>query len=66
MTALTRAEQEVARYLIEGNCAKEIALRRATSSHTVTRQLSSIFASLRVSGRCGLIRYAVDVRCFAN
>ncbi|HEV3190520.1 MAG TPA: LuxR C-terminal-related transcriptional regulator [Polyangiaceae bacterium] len=65
MTALTRAEQEVAQRLIEGNSKKEIALQRATSTHTVVRQLSSIFAALGVGGRCGLIRYAVDVRCFS-
>jgi DNA-binding NarL/FixJ family response regulator len=65
MTALTRAEQEVAHRLIEGNCKKKIALQRATSTHTVIRQLSSIFGTLRVSGRCGLIRYAVGVRCFS-
>jgi DNA-binding NarL/FixJ family response regulator len=65
ITALTRAEREVAQRLIEGNCTKEIALWRATSTHTVTRQLSSIFAALRVTGRCGLIRYAVDARCFS-
>jgi DNA-binding CsgD family transcriptional regulator len=65
MTTLTRAEQEIALRLIEGNCPKEIALLRATSTHTVTHQLSSIFAALRISGRCGLIRYAAELRCFS-
>ncbi|HEV3192947.1 MAG TPA: hypothetical protein VGY54_20715 [Polyangiaceae bacterium] len=64
MTALTRAEQEVAQRLIEGDCRDEIALRRTTSAHTVTRQLSSISKTLQISGRCGLIRYAVERGCF--
>jgi DNA-binding NarL/FixJ family response regulator len=64
MTTLTPAEQEVAQCLIEGDCRKEIARRRATSVHTVARQFSSVFTTLRIGGRYALIRCAVELRCF--
>jgi len=65
MATLTRAEQEVAQSLIEGDCRKEIARRRERSVHTVARQFSSVFTRLRVGGRYGLIRCAVELRCFS-
>jgi DNA-binding CsgD family transcriptional regulator len=65
MTTLTRAEQEVAKCLIEGDCRKEIARRRETSVHTVARQFSSVFTALRIGGRYALIRCAVERRCFS-
>jgi DNA-binding NarL/FixJ family response regulator len=65
MATLTRAEQEVAQALIEGSTRSEIALRRTTSMFTVTRQFSSIFAALRVTGRCALIRRAAELGCFS-
>jgi DNA-binding NarL/FixJ family response regulator len=65
MATLTRAEQEVAQCLIEGDCRKEIARRRATSVHTVARQFSSLFTTLRIGGRYALIRCAAELRCFS-
>jgi DNA-binding CsgD family transcriptional regulator len=64
LAPLTRSEQEVAQWLIEGLTRYEIAERRKTSSHTVTRQFHSIFAALRVTGRYALIRRAVELHCF--
>jgi DNA-binding NarL/FixJ family response regulator len=64
LTALTRGEQEVAQWLIEGLTRHEIADRRETSMYTVARQFHSVFAALRVTGRYALIRRAVELRCF--
>ena len=64
LTSLTRGEQEVAQWLIEGLTRYEIADRRATSVHTVAGQFHSIFNALRVTGRYELIRRAVALRCF--
>ncbi|HXN32999.1 MAG TPA: helix-turn-helix domain-containing protein, partial [Polyangiaceae bacterium] len=64
LTGLTRSEQEVAQWLIEGLTRYEIAERRATSAYTVARQFHSIFATLRVTGRYALIRRAVELHCF--
>jgi DNA-binding NarL/FixJ family response regulator len=65
MTTLTRAEQEVAQCLIEGDSREQIARKRRTSVHTVARQFSSIFTTLRVGGRYGLIRHAAELLCFS-
>ena len=65
MTSLTPAEQEVARCLIEGDCRTAIARRRETSVHTVARQFSSVFTSLRIGGRYALIRRAAELGCFS-
>ncbi len=65
MTTLTPAEQQVAQWLIEGDCRTEIARRRATSVHTVARQFSSIFTALRIRSRYALIRCAAELRCFS-
>jgi DNA-binding NarL/FixJ family response regulator len=65
MTALTRAQQEVAQSLIEGECPREIARRRQTSVHTVARQSSSACTRLGVGGRYALIRCALALRCFS-
>ncbi|HEV3191395.1 MAG TPA: hypothetical protein VGY54_12895 [Polyangiaceae bacterium] len=65
MTTLTHAEQQVAQWLIEGECRTEIARRRATSVHTVARQFSSVFTALRIRGRYALIRCAAEQCCFS-
>ncbi|HEV3189132.1 MAG TPA: LuxR C-terminal-related transcriptional regulator, partial [Polyangiaceae bacterium] len=65
MATLTRAQQEIAQCLIEGDCRKEIARRRETSEHTVARQFSSACARLGIGGRYALIRCAVEQHCFA-
>lgn len=64
LSSLTRGEQEVAQWLIEGLTRYEIADRRETSVHTVAGQFHSIFNALRVTGRYELIRRAVGLRCF--
>jgi DNA-binding CsgD family transcriptional regulator len=64
LSALTRGEQQVARWLIEGATRHEIADRRGTSVFTVSRQFHGIFAALRVTGRYALIRRAVELGCF--
>jgi DNA-binding NarL/FixJ family response regulator len=61
---LTRAEQEVARLLIEGHSRVEIAHRRGVSVNTVARQISAIFSSLEVTGRYALVHALVDHQCF--
>jgi DNA-binding NarL/FixJ family response regulator len=64
MAQLTCAERAVAGMLIEGCSRPEIARRRGASVHTVGRQIHSIFSSLDVTGRYGLIRRAVEIGCF--
>ncbi|MDP9002818.1 MAG: helix-turn-helix transcriptional regulator [Myxococcota bacterium] len=64
LTTLTRAQQEVARWLLEGCTRNEIADRRETSVLTVAGQVHSIFSALRVTGRYALIRRAVELGCF--
>lgn len=51
---LTKAEEEVARYVLEGLSNKQIALRRGTCERTVANQLSSLYRKLRVSSRAEL------------
>ena len=64
LTSLTRVEQEIAQWLIEGLTRYEIAERRETAVYTVAGQCHAVFAALRVTGRYELIRRAVDLRCF--
>jgi DNA-binding NarL/FixJ family response regulator len=64
MARLTCAEREVAGMFIEGCSRPEIALRRKASVNTIGRQIHSIFSSLEVTGRYGLIRRAVELGCF--
>jgi DNA-binding NarL/FixJ family response regulator len=64
MPGLTRAEQEVARWIIEGCSRREIGGLRRTSIHTTSRQFHSIFARLHLSGRHALIRRAFELGCF--
>jgi DNA-binding CsgD family transcriptional regulator len=64
MAGLTRAEQQVAQWIIEGCSRNVIGRRRGTSVHTTSRQFHSIFARLHVSGRFALIRRALELGCF--
>jgi DNA-binding CsgD family transcriptional regulator len=64
LTSLTRGEQEIAQWVIEGLTRHEIAERRETSVHTVAGQCHAVFAALRVTGRYELIRRAVELCCF--
>jgi DNA-binding NarL/FixJ family response regulator len=61
---LAVAAREVARLIIEGLRLQEIAEQRGSSIHTVTNQRRRIYATLGVSGRCGLIRRAAALGCF--
>jgi len=63
---LTRGQQEVALWLIEGMTRYEIANLRRTSVHTVARQFHSIYNTLRVTGRYELIRRVVELDCFSE
>jgi DNA-binding CsgD family transcriptional regulator len=54
--SLTYAEREVALGLVDGLTKSEIAKNRGTSIHTIGRQISSLFAKLKVKGRFDLIR----------
>jgi DNA-binding CsgD family transcriptional regulator len=64
MTTLTHAEQDVARWIIEGCSRFEIARRRQTSVHTVARQFHAIFNAQRITGRFALVRSALELHCF--
>jgi DNA-binding NarL/FixJ family response regulator len=59
--SLTASECEVARFLVEGESRSEIAARRQTSAQTVACQLRCVFAKWRLTGRCALIRRAVEL-----
>jgi DNA-binding NarL/FixJ family response regulator len=63
--ALTRAEEEVARRLVEGDSRWEIAHKRTTSAQTVACQLRGVYSKLRVSGRCALVHRGVELGWFA-
>lgn len=52
--ALTAAEREVARMLLEGKSNRDVARVRGTSVRTIANQVGSIFRKLRVSGRVEL------------
>jgi DNA-binding NarL/FixJ family response regulator len=62
--ALTPAECEVARFLLEGESRWEIAARRATSAQTVACQIRGIFAKWRLTGRHALVAQAVKLGWF--
>jgi DNA-binding CsgD family transcriptional regulator len=64
MHGLTSAQQEVAKWIIEGCSRFEIARRRQTSVHTVARQFHAVFDSQRVTGRYALVRSALELECF--
>lgn len=66
LAVLTRGQQEVALWLIEGMTRYEIANLRRTSVHTVARQFHSIYNTLRVTGRYELIRRVVELDCFSE
>jgi DNA-binding NarL/FixJ family response regulator len=59
--ALTPAECEVARFLVEGESRWDIAARRATSAQTVACQIRGIFSKWRLTGRYALIRHTVEL-----
>jgi DNA-binding NarL/FixJ family response regulator len=61
---LSLAERQVAAWVIEGCSRREVALRRASSKHTASRHIHSVFARLQVSGRYALIRRAAQLGCF--
>jgi DNA-binding NarL/FixJ family response regulator len=62
--ALTPAECEVARFLIEGESRWEIGIRRETSAQTVACQIRGIFQKWRLTGRYALIRHTVMLGWF--
>lgn len=64
MAPLTRAEQEIARAIIDGQSRLEIARSRKTSVHTVARQYHSIFETMKATGRFALIRSAIVAGAF--
>jgi DNA-binding NarL/FixJ family response regulator len=64
MSSLTPAEQDVAKWIIEGCSRFDIARRRKTSVHTVARQFHAIFNTQRGTGRFALVRSAVEHECF--
>ena len=53
--ALTRAESEVARALIEGKSNDAIARARGTSVRTVANQVASVYRKLGVQSRAELV-----------
>jgi DNA-binding NarL/FixJ family response regulator len=63
-TMLTHAQREVAASIIEGCSRFEIARHRGTSIHTTSRQVHSVFAALKLTGRYALIRRALELGCF--
>jgi DNA-binding CsgD family transcriptional regulator len=54
-TALSAAEQEVARLLVDGLSNRDIAARRGTSSRTVANQVASMLRKLGVTSRNELV-----------
>lgn len=53
--SLSSAELEVLRHVVSGLNNKEIGERRRVSIHTVEKQVGSIYAKLRLSGREALV-----------
>jgi DNA-binding CsgD family transcriptional regulator len=62
--ALTLAELEVAKLVIDGASRWEIAKKRQTSPQTVACQLRGVYAKLRVRGRHDLIHHAEQAGWF--
>jgi DNA-binding NarL/FixJ family response regulator len=58
--ALSTAEIQVGRMLVEGFSYADIAQRRRTSSRTVANQLAALFRKLGVSGRMQFLRHLVE------
>jgi DNA-binding NarL/FixJ family response regulator len=56
LAKLTGAERAVALALVDGLSKSDIARERSTSIHTISQQVSGIFAKLGVRGRFELIR----------
>jgi len=54
LTALSRAELDVARWADAGLSNAQIALKRNTSMHTVARQISTVLWKLGIGSRLGL------------
>jgi DNA-binding NarL/FixJ family response regulator len=65
LVGLSPVERQVAAWLIEGCSRRDIAAKRGTSKHTVSRHVHSIFRGLEVSGRYALIRRAAELGCWA-
>jgi DNA-binding NarL/FixJ family response regulator len=57
--ALSSAETQVGRMLVEGFSYADIAERRGTSCRTVANQLAALFRKLGVSGRMQFLRHLV-------
>lgn len=53
---LTRSEGEILQGLLDGGCAKAVAIDMTISEHTVRSHLRSIYAKLGVKGLSGAIR----------
>jgi len=62
--ALSDAERDVGRLLIEGLSCAEIAEHRGSSIHTIANQRRRVFSALQISGRYALIRRAAELGCF--
>lgn len=56
LAALSEAEQEIVRLVVERRSNREIARLRSTSTHTVANQLSRILQKLGVDGRAGVVQ----------
>ena len=64
IAGLTRVEQEIARWVIEGLTREEIACLRGTAVYTVSRQIHGVFSAIRETGRYPLILRAAELGCF--
>jgi DNA-binding NarL/FixJ family response regulator len=56
---LSPAAYQVMRLLVEGKTHAEIAATRGTAERTIANQLATVFTSIRVSGRSGLINHLI-------
>ena len=63
---LSKREQDVVRWLAEGNTNREIALKLKISANTVKNYLFHIFNKLGVSSRVEVVIYAVSQRTGAH
>ena len=60
LDALSAAEREVARLLLEGNSNAAIARERGTSPRTVANQLAALYRKLGVRSRAELAARVID------
>ena len=60
--AITRAEKEVLRLLVEGDPKKQIAHQLGVSFHTVDTHLRNIYTKLQVHSRSGAVAKALKER----